>query len=48
MLPRPKSLLIDDGHEACTSLFSFENKNLLPSGGPRNTIEENKICVLNT
>jgi len=48
MLLRPKSLSVGDGIVACTRLFSFENKNLLPSGGPRNTSGENKRCVLNT
>jgi hypothetical protein len=45
MLPRPKSLITCDGHEACTRLFSFENKNLLPSGGPKNTTGEKKTCL---
>jgi hypothetical protein len=48
ILLRPKSLNTGHGHEVCTKLFSFENKNLLPSGAPRNTSGENKTCVLNT
>jgi hypothetical protein len=42
MLLRPKSLSVGDGHEVCTRLFSFENKNLLPLGGPKTLVEKIK------
>jgi hypothetical protein len=47
-LPRPKSFFMDDGHEFCTSLSSFENKNLFPSGASKDTAGENRRFVLNT
>jgi hypothetical protein len=39
---------MDDGHEFCTSLSSFENKNLFPSGASKDTAGENRRFVLNT
>ncbi len=48
MLPRPKSLVALRGHELCTNLYSFENKNLFPSGAPKDTAGESSRCVLNT
>jgi hypothetical protein len=48
MLPCPTSLLILGGHEPCTNLYSFENKNLFPSGAPKDTAGESSRCVLNT
>jgi hypothetical protein len=39
---------MDDGHEFCTSLSSFENKNLFPSSASKDTAGENRRFVLNT
>nr|GLL20299.1 hypothetical protein MIMGU_mgv1a014435mg [Ipomoea trifida]GME20676.1 hypothetical protein MIMGU_mgv1a014435mg [Ipomoea batatas] len=42
------SLFTDSGHQAWTSLFSLENKNLFPAG-PQNTAAFSpRRCVLNT
>ncbi len=48
MLPRPRSLVILGGHELCTNLYSLENKNLFPSGAPKDTAGKSSRCVLNT
>jgi hypothetical protein len=48
MLPRPKNVVALSGHEPCTNLYSFENKNLFPSGAPKDMAGENNRCVLNT
>jgi len=48
ILPPPRSLVTLRGHEACTNLYSFENKNLFPSGAPKDTAGESSRCVLNT
>ncbi len=44
----PNSFFVGDGNEFCTSLFSFANKNLFPSGAPTDTAGEKRRWVLNT
>jgi hypothetical protein len=43
----PRSLATDGGHELWTSLFSFANKNLLPSGAPKEMVRQKRRWVLN-
>ncbi|KAI8571225.1 hypothetical protein RHMOL_Rhmol01G0102500 [Rhododendron molle] len=43
-----KILSTELGHHGRTSLFSLENKNLLPAAPQNNTVGEPKRLILNT